>query len=63
MTAIDSSTPEKEIILMSGGVESTTMLHMRNRRFKDVWQNETGGYLERVPKDFLIPLFINYGAD
>jgi hypothetical protein len=48
---------DKEVILLSGGVESTTMLHMKNTRFL-----KARGNIMTSPNEFIIPLFINYGA-
>ena len=55
---------QKEVILMSGGVESTTMLHMRHRIKSESLKDVTlDGHGTHSTKDFLIPLFINYGID
>ncbi len=56
---------EKEVVLVSGGVESTTMLHMRHRAITTALQH-TNVQVETPlfsVKDLIIPLFINYGVD
>ena len=68
---------EKEIVLISGGVESTTMLHMRYRTVTTALQQNfsvttalqhENARVDRptIPysvKDLIVPLFINYGED
>jgi hypothetical protein len=68
---------EKEIVLISGGVESTTMLHMRYRTVTTALQQDISvttalqhenARVDRptIPysvKDLIVPLFINYGED
>ncbi len=65
---MSSNTPaiEKEIILISGGVESTTMLHMRHQTVTTALQHENARAQNPITrnsaKDLMVPLFINYGV-
>ena len=60
--SMHSSVPsleEKSVLLLSGGVESTTMLHMRNSEVRKIFSSIAS---DKTPSaDDILPLFINYG--
>ncbi len=65
MTSVSSKPAlEREVILISGGVESTTMLHMRHQTITKALQQDNARTENPTPfyaKDFIVPLFIDYG--